>query len=262
MLALPSTTPYSVVNTGSEGLSQLAREFNAQPVRLTAGLPKSPPGDTALLVVHYGKLDPGSIRRLAAFADEGGLVIASGDAFFLNQVLESLNVSYQVIDSPVYDVIYNLNGSIARLLAFSPECNVSVVAVEPRPLAGSWNASILLVTSNFSYVDINNNGYMDFEDRIGSQVVGIAFRYGNGTVAVVTSPRVFTNKLLNYNKQFIHCLVGGRALFVDQSQPASNPFEYMKLVASYQPPRSVRYAAIALASLLGVVAYEVAVRIE
>lgn len=262
MLVLPSTTPYSVVNTGSEGLSQIAEEFNARPVRLTAGLPGFSPGNTSLLVIHYGRLDPGGMRRLAAFADRGGLVIASGDALFLNQVLVNLNSSFQVIDSPIYDVIYSVNGNITRLLAFSPKCNVSVVAVEPRPLAGSGNASILIVTSNFSYVDINNNGYMDFEDRIGSQVVGVSFRYGNGRVAVVTSPEVFTNKLLDYNKKFIHCLIGGRTLLIDQSQPASNPFEYVKLVASYQPPKSVRYAALALASILGVVAYEVALRVE
>ncbi len=259
IIALPSTTPYSMVNNGPTGLSSISKIYNAKPIKIIMSKPEGSPNETALLIIHFSRISNESLDRLLDYVEEGGIVVASGDEFFLNQLLRGVNTSIHVSSSTLYDMVYN-NGSRFDPIAYSSYCNTSLVLDKPHPVIGDIEP--LAITSNFSYLDVNNNGYMDLEDVMGEWVVAGVLRYGSGELVIIGSPNVFTNKYIDANREFVNCIIGGRSLYIDQSQPASNPFESFKLLVKYQPSGNVRVIAVFIAGILGVAGYGITSRIE
>jgi len=260
VLALPSHTPYSMINGGPDGLSKLATTFVARPFKITV---ESPPGNanySAIIIIGYGNVDNKVIDRIKNFAEQGGLVLASGDPYFLDKLLNYTGIKAKVDDYPIYDMVYNYQSRL-NPIAYSPSCNTSIITKLPAPIETKEDTDILAITSNYSYADENGNGFMDLTDPWGSFIIAIKVEVGNGSIVVITSPQVFTNAFYMNNAKFFSCIINNRRLYIDQSLVVEGPLESLKLTFRYQPSLYVKIDVLIISIIAGVVSHEIVRRI-
>jgi len=257
LAALYAYTPaveFSVLSTGPTGLSELTSTYRPLVALDTSYLAKLEPPGYAYLVIRGSELNRGGLAPLAEFLAGGGLVIASGTPTFLSSLLRYLNASIEVGEAIVYDSIRNY-GSRLYPVGYSPTCNATVVAYLPRYVVSYGDAEVLAYTSDFSYADLDGDGYMDLGEPEGSFPLALAVSIDGGRLVVVTSPYAFTNELLDHNLQFLDCLTSGRRLVVDQSEVARDPLQRARLVVA--TGGASEYSVVALVAVAALVAYTV-----
>lgn len=243
---------FNVFNEGPTGLSALTSRYSPSITLDTSYLTKLEPRSYAYLVIRSSEVGQSEVASLVDFLANGGLVIASGTPTFLNSLLKQLNVSVEVGEATVFDSIRNY-GDRFHPLGYSPTCNVTISTYLPRYIIINDDAKIVAYSSEFSYVDLDGDGYMDLNEPEGPFPLVAAVSVKNGTLFVVSSPHIFTNSLLNNNSQFLDCLVSGRKLVVDQADAARDPLQYVKL--SIAARRASDYSVIALVAVAGLVTY-------
>jgi len=257
LAALYTYTPaveFSVLSTGSTGLSRLASAYSPLVALDTSYLAKLEPPNYAYLVIRGSELGRGELAPVAEFLAAGGTVIASGTPTFLNSLLRYLNTDIEVGEAIVYDSVRNY-GSRLYPVGYSPTCNATVVTYLPRYLVSYGGAEVLAYTSELSYADLDGDGYMDLGEPESSFPVALAVGVGAGRLVVVTSPYVFTNELLDPNLGFLKCLTSGRRLVVDQSEVARDPLQRARLVVATGGVSE--YSVVALVAVAALVAYSV-----
>jgi hypothetical protein len=245
-------TDFSVLNTGPSGLSGIASAYGASVALGASYLARVEPGDYAYLVIRSGELGSGEVVALAEFLARGGVVVASGTPAFLNSLLRQLNVGVEVSEAVVYDSVRNY-GSRFYPVGYSPTCNATVVTYLPRYVANHGGAEVVAYSSEFSYADLDGDGYMDLGEPEGRFPLVLAVEVGGGRLYVVTSPYVFANGLLEPNLGFVNCILSGRRLILDQYEVARDPLQYVRLVT--RTGGASDYYVVALVALAGLVAY-------
>ena len=245
---------FSVLSAGPNGLSKLTSTYSSSVALGTSYLAKLEPGSYAYLVVRGSEVSYGEVATIAGFLAGGGVVIASGTPAFLNSLLKQLNVSVEVGEAVVYDSIRSY-GSRFYPVGYSPTCNTSLVTYLPRYVASYRGAEVLAYSSEFSYADLDGDGYADLDEPEGIFPLVLAVSVGRGRLIVVTSPYVFTNALLDSNLQFLNCLTSGRRLVVDQVEVGRDPLQYVRLAVA--TGATSEYLVLALVAVAGLVAYSV-----
>jgi len=251
---LPSTTSYSVVNYGDNGISRLKESYKALVITDLSASRDISPRDAVYLIIRLDSVTLSEAETVLRLVNEGGYVIFSGSWGAIESLSHYVKLNLTVTSSVIYDMIYN-GGDRFHPLGFSNHCNCTLTTYTPYYVVTGENTDVVAYSSNFSYVDLNGNGYMDIDEPLGSFPLGVSLSYGGGRLILVFSPQVFTNELFEANKDFIDCLVGGRGLVIDQSEIKGDFIEYLRLVTI---THEVTYPAlIFLVSLLCVVAYYV-----
>lgn len=257
VIVAPSTMPYSMVNEGPLGYSKLHSLLGATPVYVRDGLEGLDPNGTAVLVSRDQALGNRSLDNLYWYMYSGGLVIAAGSPEYLESLLEAIGGNASVWNVVVYDMVYNAGNR--SLVNASTTCGDPLILPTPRPLNGSLKP--LAYTSKYSYADKDWNGYLGLNEETRSYIVAGGLRVGRGSLIIVSSREAFTNNYIEYNKDFLQCILGERRLYVDQTPISGNPLEYFKLQLKYQPSQETRLYEAVIAGVVGVVAYAVAKRI-
>jgi hypothetical protein len=230
ILALPSTMDYSVLNNGETGFSELVRYYNASILTSPKDLESLNPEEYVLLVGGVGGLSSDVLARYKLFVEKGGVIIVTGDTVLLNSVAEAFGRRGLAGNGTIYDMVFNA-GNRFKPKGYSRACNCTVAVWKPSPLLLNGGSG-LVETSSFSYLDLNNNGFMDLEEPIGSFPISLMLDYGDGKVVIIASPRVFTNDMLEENKEFLDFLKGSRSLIIDQIVQSKQLFERVRLAAS------------------------------
>lgn len=249
----PSATSYSVVNRGDEGLSILRDLFNASVSVDLSRLRVAEPSRTAYLIIRSSSITPGEVRELTYFLSEGGYVVASGDSEFVGSIAGYLNLSVGFESGIVYDMIYN---EVDRFhpIGFSSYCNTTVITYRPYRITAG-DSDVLAYSSNFSYVDLDVDGYMDVSEPLGPFPLAVSVSVGQGRLIFVSSPWVFTNKLVNINEAFLRCVLSGRDLIIDQAGVKDNLLEYLRISSNAQ--ETGYYMLACLTTVLSLVIYYV-----
>ncbi|MEM0037549.1 MAG: DUF4350 domain-containing protein [Zestosphaera sp.] len=249
----PSTTSYSIVNYGDEGLSMLAHVFNAS-ISLEADVLRDVEAlKTAYLIIRSKSVASNEIEEITNFLSRGGYVVASGTPEFIGSLIKHLNITMKVEGGTICDMVYNY-GDRFHPLGFSSYCNTIVVPYVPYHVV-TEGLVVLSYTSNFSYVDVDEDGYMDINEPLGPFPLAVLADVGEGRLVFISSPHIFTNKLLNLNREFIQCILGGRNLIIDQADVRQSFLEYFRLLVS---TRGVTYYMfVFLAIVLSLVIYYV-----
>ena len=251
---LPSNTPYSIVNSGAAGLSKLAVYLNAEPIRMSIGaLPDNPRG-SAIIIVQQGQPSPITVKAIHKFVADGGIVIASGDYYFINNLVKYENLTIGVTYYPIYDPIVNAGDRYHPILT-GTNCSLGMIGYKPLELTSSGDYEVIARTSMYSYADVNANGYLDLTENVTSYIVGVKAPLGNGYIIVLTSPASFTNQYIENNLAFIKCLLEGRKVYIDQSQQANNFLEVLKISLKYGPAGILKASIIAMSVVSGVISY-------
>jgi len=251
--AYPSTTSYSVANRGSNGFSDLLSSFRASIVTDLNVLHGVNASNTTYLLIRSSKASASELGVLNLFLASGGNLIVSGTPNFINSVAEYFNLGVRVEEAVVYDMVRN-SGDRFHPIGFSDYCNASVTTYLPHYITGE-GFKVLAHSSDFSYADLDGDGYIDLDEPMGRFPIAASISVGSGQLILVSSPEVFTNELIDSNREFVGCVIGGRSLLVDQVSVKSDLIEYMRVLAISRGSPS--YLFVTLAAILCLVVYYV-----
>lgn len=250
----PSTTSYSIVNYGRDGLSKLKEAYEALVVTDLYNIVRNTdPLNTAYLIIRSSDVSPSDADVITQLVTHGGYVIISGSPEFVKSLSRYAGLNLTITNRTIYDMIYN-GGDRLHPRGFSSYCGNTFITYKPYYVLLSKSEAIAY-SSNFSYVDLNSNGYMDIEEPLGSFPLATSIDLGKGRLILVFSPQVFTNELFESNKDFIGCIVSNRKLVIDQTEIRGDFIEYLRVVVSIH---GVSYLVlIFIVFILCVVAYYV-----
>lgn len=226
----PSTTSYSIVNHGGDGLSKLKEAYEALVVTDLSMARNTDPLNTAYLIIRSSDASSSDVEVITQLVSYGGYVVVSGSPEFIKSLSRYVGLNLNITNSTIYDMIYN-GGNRFHPLGFSSHCGNTLITYKPYYVLLS-EVEVIAYSSNFSYVDLNGNGYMDIEEPLGSFPLAASLSLGKGRLILVFSPRVFTNELFESNKGFIDCIVSSRKLVVDQTEIRSDFIEYLRVLVS------------------------------
>ena len=191
---LPSTTPYSPFNTGPRGYSLMLSLMDAE---LLTSLDDF---NGSVIVPLTHELSEEEMAVLSRYVYAGGTVIVLDERGYSNNLLSNyLNVSIVVVPSPIYDYVlnYGSNASQPLVMAFISDENLTCYFGGPASVSVRMTAAIAVAnTSEFSYRDVDRNGFFNLGDRFGPFTVVIGVRVGRGKIFVVTDLDVFSNELI------------------------------------------------------------------
>jgi len=141
---------------------------------------------------------------------------------------------------------------------------IEIAIREPRALlvGGIKTFEILFKSSNFSYIDINGNGFYDYGEPIGSTIVGIGMRYGNGTIIYIASSSLIMNSIINYNTMFLNNLTRDRNVFIYLGAIPIDSFEKIRIALysysiGYPDRNRLSIAIYILSTLFSVIATKI-----
>lgn len=253
----PSARPYSVVNSGSNGLAELAEALRPGVVTSLQELAKLDAEKAVLVAARSSTPGKRDVEHLVGFVERGGVLVAYGDAAYLLALAERLGSNLS-LRGRVYDAVFNAGTrSIVRVEVNSSFCGEAVFLRSPYAVqAGSAGsrAAPAAFSSFLSYLDQDGNGFYDLGEFIGSSPVGLEVALGRGLALLFFAEGFLENGLIEYNEGFLSCLAGARSVFLDQSELSGDPFEYPKLLL--RSPSAQIYV-LALAAFLAAVSYYV-----
>jgi hypothetical protein len=237
--ASTSSAAFGLYNPGWEGTSELrtvADETDTETTVLqnTTGYRSAGPDSVAVVLAPDRGYTDQEAAKIRAFLDRGGtLVVAEDVGTGGNELLAAVGASARVNGTLLRDERYNYR-SPAMPVARNVTANQSLTrgvdrltlnygsVVEP----GDENTTVLARSSGFAYLDTNDNGELDGDERLASRPVATVERVGEGRVVVVSDPSLFINTMLERsgNRRFARNLLGSEdRLLLDFSHTADLP---------------------------------------
>jgi hypothetical protein len=208
LAAMTSTTAFDTYNSEWDGSSELRESADATasdtPVIIdTSGYDQlEGDGTLVILLAPQTAYSPAEQARLNAFLDRGGPVLIAEDRRTeTNQLLADLGVSTRIdgrqlrdpnqfYRHPALPVITNTSNTSITQDTDQFTLNRGTVLI-PR------NATVLARTSEFSYVDGNENEQLDQTEELRSYPVLATESVGNGRVFVLSDPSVLINQMMD-----------------------------------------------------------------
>lgn len=243
LIEMPSSSPYSIYNTGYNGYSFLAKKYSIKPLLNITSTDIAEPNNTIILVPLLHDLDDETLSELKRFIEGGGAIVFLDEKGYMNEFMYSyLNVPISIANATVYDDIMNYNGNRSLVLietVFGNE-NLACYLYRPSPIEigkGSSDIEIIVhgVSSPFSYRDNDGNGYFSLGDVFGEQPIIVEVKISNGNIYVVPDLDVFTNMLIRLgdNEKLASFLVGNyKARYIYLGGTDATFFEYVKTYLS------------------------------
>jgi hypothetical protein len=232
-----ATSDYSVFNAGWDGTSsikELAVETGGDPAVLleTTRYEDLSPNSTIAVILSpesgYSESERSSIR---SFVEQGGTVVIADDFRpHSNTLLASIGARARVDGRPLRDQYANTqNPALPRATDVSNHTlttNVSALALNYPSAVTPNNASVLVETSNYTYIDSNANAALDETESVRSYPVVTHENVSRGHVIVVSDSSVFINAMSEKpgNKQFIANIISEHeTVALDYTHTGSQP---------------------------------------
>jgi hypothetical protein len=235
--ASTSATAFGIYNPAWDGAAELrdaAESTGATSTiaRETTAYDSVAPNETVSFVLSPNREYTAAERqRIETFVRGGGTLVVAGDyGPQANALLRGLGSEARLDGRPVRDEEFYYRSPampVARNVT-----NHSTVADVPRltlnhgTAVTPGNASVLVRTSGYAYLDADRNGQLDASDPVASHPVATTERLGRGTLVVVGDPSVFINAMLDRpgNRAFVRALVASRShVMLDYSHTAGLP---------------------------------------
>ncbi|MFD1514135.1 DUF4350 domain-containing protein [Halomarina rubra] len=182
--------------------------------------------------------------QVRSFVDRGGTLVVADDSSRSNSLLASVGASARVDGQLVRDEHRYFRGPALPLAT-----NVTNTTTRSNQSAGSGNAtnltsgverltlnygsvvrpenaSVLISTSEFAYLDSNQNDQLDDSETLATRPVATVESVGKGRVVVVSDSSALINAMLDRpnNRRFAQALISGSdRVALDYSHTASLP---------------------------------------
>lgn len=215
---------------GSQGLRVLADTHTETTIAETT-TPYTTHGEntTSFILSPHDDYTPRQVDRIRGFLARGGtLVVASDFQPYANHLLSRLGVASRIDGRLVRDEHNYYRGPAlpiaSRVTAPLNETVHQLTLNHASMIQADPNATLLVSTSGYAYVDANRNGELDDTETLDSYPVVVSEAVGPGRVVVVSDPSVFINAMLDRpdNRRFARALFSERVL-LDYSHTSSVP---------------------------------------
>ena len=214
-----SGVAFGVFTPTWEGTSELRNEAEmagAEPIVLTDTERYDriqPDGALAIVLSPDDPYEDAGLERLSRYVENGGtLVVADAYGPHTNPLLEDLGASTRVDGDPLRDE-QNYYRSPALVVAPEVATHPYLIGVDELTLnhgtaLNPGEATVLVSTSEFAYLDRTGTGDLADGDEMGTYPVVTAEQVGEGQVIVVSDPSVFINAMLERegNRAFVQGL--------------------------------------------------------
>ncbi len=209
----------SLYNDGFNGASKLYRLVDIDVILDDGFIENLDPLDTAIIMPLLKPVGEEAYSILD-YVYKGGMAIILDEHGFSNQLLSKAGYDVGVMNTTILDEIFK-NSSRYYPLALNiyPKTMVEYILLnKPSYIYIRSRAKyvrVIAVTSNYSYADMDGDGYYSFGEPIKSFIVGVSIRYGRGSIVLFSDKDVFSNSVLDYrgNIEFLKQLVGKRKLY-------------------------------------------------
>ncbi|MDT3435457.1 DUF4350 domain-containing protein [Haloarcula sp. 1CSR25-25] len=188
-------------------------------------------GTVAVVLSPEKPYAPSERSRVAEFVQNGGtLVVAEDYRPHGNTLLAAVGADARFDGRTVYDNRnYYRNSSFpeATPVSEAPEtAGIDTVVLNYGTTVRAGNATTLVNTSEYAYLDTNGNAELDGGEQLASRPIVTSEPVGEGRVIAVSDPSIFVNAMLERgdNRQFVRNLIGAhRAALLDYSHASSVP---------------------------------------
>lgn len=235
--ASTSSAAFGVYNPAWDGASDLRAEANAVGVdseiaRNVSAYGSATPDQTVAVVLSPDRgYTDAEAQRLRRFVRQGGtLVVAEDFGDHSNDLLEAVGATARFdgrllrderrnFESPSMPVATNVSNH-------SLVANVSRLTLNHGTVVEPNNATVLVSSSGFGYLDGNRNGDLDDNETLGTYPVATVESVGGGRVVAVSDPSLAINAMLERkgNQAFVRALFAGeQTVLLDYSHAARLP---------------------------------------
>lgn len=230
---------------GTAGLQQVADRTDTETTIFTStteysGVPRN--GTLAIVLSPEQPYTRSEQGRLTQFVRGGGtLLVATDFTATGNQLLggvgsavrvdgQTLRDEQEYYRSPALPVAPSVTShpltTDVDQLTLNYGSVIVPAAAGPNTSVEATNATVLVRSSEYSYLDVNGNEALDQSEKLQSRPVVTIEEVGAGQVIVVSDPSVFINAMIDRpgNQQFVANLFAAhdRVVF-DQSHTAAQP---------------------------------------
>jgi hypothetical protein len=290
MLATPvllNTNDFSIYNAGWNGCSNLAVKTyetgKLQPTfyviqneltigqRSFADYPLDPPNATILIIGPRVPFTTGEGTYLKRFLADGGMLLVSDDFGTGNDILSKLNTSTRFSGKLLLDLSFEKNASFATFFEIRNTShplfkNVTrLLGNFPSSLVirkNSTTVTVLMNSSEMSWLDENLNGREDLKEPKGPFPVLAIEPYGNGKIVLLSDPSLFINSMkqpLNnsvFRDNLMQYLLSGRTtVIIDESHHDSSAPFYIAYLFPSQIGLDLKAAIVLLVLVAFLIAF-------
>jgi len=170
-------------------------------------------------------------QRIESFVRNGGTLVVAGDyGEHGNELLAGLNAEARFDGQPLRDEQSNYRSPAIPVATDvtnrSIVANVSALTLNHGTAVRPNNASVLVGTSEYAYLDSDRNETLDANEVVRSYPVVTTEELGRGTLIAVGDPSLFINTMLDQsdNRAFARTLFATHShVVLDYSHTASLP---------------------------------------
>jgi hypothetical protein len=191
----------------------------------------APENTTAIVLSPEEQYDTPSASAVRAFVQEGGTLVVAGDFdTSANPLLESVGADSRIDGRVLRDERYH-GPTPAMPVATNVTDHPYTASVDrlalnyPSVVNPGANASVVVSSSSFGYLDTNENEALDDSEELRSYPVVVTERVGAGRVVVISDPSLFINTMLERgdNRAFTTNVFGGETVAFDYSHQGGVP---------------------------------------
>lgn len=166
------------------------------------GLSADADGTIALIIEPEGSYDETERERIREFVERGGTVlIADSSGQYSNPLLETMGATTRIDGDPLRDERNYYRSPllpVATKTADHPYTNESdSLTLNYGTALKPGEATVLVRTSDFAYLDRNRNNALDPDENLESHSVVTIEDVGEGQVITVSDSSVFTNVMMD-----------------------------------------------------------------
>ncbi len=212
IIDMPTSTPYSPCNDGKNGYSKLITEYNFMIVK---SLDSIQTDNATILISVMKKPDSATLSEISSILNKGGRVIILDEYGYVNKwLIEEMDIPIIIKNTVIIDYIYNYNGDPRLIVATNDENNVKYIFHSPHPIEDignlkETNYTMLILTSAYSYEDLDNNTYYNSGEEFGPFKVGLGIRKGNGSIYILSDYDFVRNDLIENNSLLLKQILNG-----------------------------------------------------
>lgn len=232
-----SSVSFGLYNSRWNGASSLQEQADrvgaqAEIARDTDVYGQAAPNSTAAVILSpnepYTEAEVEEIRR---FVRRGGtLVVAEDFREHSNDLLAALGVDARLDGQMLLDKQFNWQAPTfpvaTNVSNHSLVANVSQLTLNRGTAIQPNGATVLVASSEFGFLDTNDNGDIDTSEQLGTYPVATVEPVGQGQVIVVSDPSIAINAMLERegNRAFIQSIfTGHERVLLDYSQATGFP---------------------------------------
>lgn len=215
--ASTSTAAFGIFNPGWDGaaeLTTLAEEAETEPMivrNVSAYRTADPNGTVALVLSPAEAYRDGEVRAMRSFVVAGGtLVVAEDFGPHSNLILDQLGADARVdgrllLDERSYYRAPSLL-TAGNVTNHPLTAGVEQLTFNHGTAVVPGDASVLIRTSPFAYLDTNRNNQLDQDEALGSYPVVTVESIEQGRLVVVGDPSIVINAMIERpgNRAFVH----------------------------------------------------------